>query len=154
MTGYPRSIVFSKDLKEFSIPCFRCGECCSRFRVVIEENEARRIADGLQLNYGDFLANYTDPKWHQTDNFLLRRNNGECIFLDRQRRRQEAVCGINQFKPVACRLWIPSVFRPECRDGLEKFWQLKVDESGGISGTPKALDEFYCHLKSLVSDGA
>jgi hypothetical protein len=41
--------------KELSIPCFRCGVCCTRYQVCLSLVEARQIADELVFAWDDWL---------------------------------------------------------------------------------------------------
>ncbi len=67
--------------KELSIPCFRCGVCCTRYQVRLSLVEARQIADELGFDWDEWLDRYVDQRWPGTDSFLLRHCNGACVFL-------------------------------------------------------------------------
>jgi Fe-S-cluster containining protein len=76
-----------------------CGECCyGEGGIFMEENEQKRIAEHLGLEFGDFLAKYTVELNGRTyaavgpDNF--------CIFF-----RKEKGCTIHTVKPDRCELW-------------------------------------------------
>jgi Fe-S-cluster containining protein len=79
--------------------CKMCGECCyGEGGIFMEENEQKRIAEHLGLEFGDFLAQYTVELNGRTyaavgpDNF--------CIFF-----RKEKGCTIHTVKPDRCELW-------------------------------------------------
>ena len=104
--------------KELSIPCFRCGVCCTRYQVCLGLVEARQIADELGLDWDEWLDLYVDRRWPGTDSFLLNHRNGACIFLEQTEARNLTRCLIQSFKPSACREWMPSLYRRDCQDGL------------------------------------
>ena len=43
------------ETKELSIPCFRCGVCCTRYQVCLSLVEARQIADELGFDWDGWL---------------------------------------------------------------------------------------------------
>jgi len=87
MTAVPWSYVSSWS-------CIACGECCRRYNVVLNYNEwvniVRRFGVGV-----------TRPSPYK---FLLRRrSDGSCVFLYRV--MGHWVCGLQDMKPQACKLW-------------------------------------------------
>jgi len=108
------------ETKELSIPCFRCGVCCTRYQVRLSLVEARQIADELGFDWDEWLDRYVDQRWPGTDSFLLRHCNGACVFLERIEARNVTRCLIQSFKPSACREWTPSLYRRDCQEGLIK----------------------------------
>lgn len=131
-----------------SLPCFRCGVCCHRYQPRIDLLEAKTIADGLSITWQEFAANYLDSRYFGEERFLLRQQNGACIFLE-QLDNKLAICKIHPFKPSACRDWTPSLFRRECQIGLAQFWKLTVDEQGNLLGSNDNLLRFHSFLRSL-----
>ena len=136
--------------KELSIPCFRCGVCCTRYQVRLSLIEARQIADELGFDWDEWLDRYVDQRWPGTDSFLLRHCNGACVFLERIEARKLTRCLIHSFKPSACREWTPSLYRRDCQEGLIKYWGLTVSPSGQFEGSQEKLREFYSFLESLA----
>ncbi len=106
------------------IPCFRCGTCCSKFQPQISLSEAHIIADKLGVSWRHFLADYIDPRWPGTRNFLLRHINGACVFLRVSSDQKQKLCSIHTFKPSCCQEWKPGIDRSECLDGLKTIWDL------------------------------
>lgn len=133
---------------EFSLPCFRCGVCCTRYQVLLSQMEARRIADGLGLAGTEFRDRYADPRWSGTD-FLLRQENGACVFL-RYEESNRTSCLIQAFKPASCQEWGASLSREECREGLSQHWGLAVSPSGRLEGSQGAREHFQTFLESLA----
>lgn len=131
------------------LPCFLCGECCSRFQVRLEADEARRIARELGLGWDEFLDKCIDPRWPGTESFLLRHVAGGCLFLDRDPIRRTATCRIHAFKPSACQEWQASPEKPECCDGLMANWGLTVTPSGRVQGPDATVQEFRSFLEEL-----
>jgi hypothetical protein len=135
--------------KELSIPCFQCGVCCTRYQVCLSLVEARQIVDELGCDWNAWLDRYVDQKWPATDSFLLRHYNGACVFLENNEESKKINCLIHHVKPAACRIWTPSLYCRECREGLAKFWQLAVSPSGQLEGAEEKLRDFHSFVKSL-----
>ena len=135
---------------EFVLPCFRCGVCCTKYRARPDFIEARRIADELGLTWETWLERYADPSCPRTDSFLLRRDNGACVFLKHEKGNKVSSCLIYSCRPSACADWSPSLYRPACQHGLTKYWELAVSTSGRIEGSEQQLRDFTTFLKSLV----
>jgi len=131
------------------LPCFRCGICCTRYRVRLSLVEARRLADGLGLAWDDFLRQYIDRHYPGAQDFPIRQCNGACIFLKPAWDEKKADCLIHPFKPSACRQWTPSLFRHDCREGLETYWGLQVGPSGQPQGREDKVRDFHSFLESL-----
>lgn len=135
------------------IPCFRCGVCCMRYEVSLSVVEARRIADGLGITWGEFLDRYVDQRWPSAESFLLRQRNLACIFLEHTEGTNKTSCLIHSFKPSACREWMPSLYRRECREGLNRYWGLTVDLSGELQGPRERIRCFESVVESLMVAG-
>lgn len=95
--------------------CFRCGICCTRYQPRLSPEELEGIAAELSLSTTDFIVRYVIVT--QTG-YLLKQSKGGCIFLQWENGGTRATCGIYPFRPAACRNWTPSLFRPECQEGL------------------------------------
>lgn len=124
------------------IPCFRCGVCCTGRQVRLDLVEARRICDGLGLNWYVFLSNYVDPKWSGYGSFLLHQRDGACILLKNSDVPYCKVCIAHMFKPSACRDWYSSLYRRECQQGLAKYWGLMVNNEGKLCGSDEKIHRF------------
>ncbi|MFP4641802.1 MAG: YkgJ family cysteine cluster protein [Dehalococcoidia bacterium] len=109
--------------------------------------EAQRIADGLGLTWDQFLDKYVDQRWPGEESFLLRQINGVCVFL-RNESDQKCTCMIHHFKPSACLEWTASVCRPECQEGLARYWGLTVGQTGQLSGPKEKLGDFISFLST------
>ena len=127
--------------------CFRCGECCTRYQVLLDGAEAGRLAAYLGLSLPEFVSRYADKHWPGAEACLLRQGPGGCPFLRREGR--QALCSIHSVKPRACRDWTPGLERRECREGLAKLWGLAVNSAGEPAGPPDKLQAFQDFLKSL-----
>jgi Fe-S-cluster containining protein len=113
--------------------CFHCGECCTRYQVLLEQPEMQQIAAFLGITLEKLKSGYTDPRWPVPGKFLLKhRDNGGCIFLIH--RGKEALCSIHVAKPRACRDWSPGISRKECSQGLSRVWGLAANENGEMCG--------------------
>ncbi|RPJ60900.1 MAG: YkgJ family cysteine cluster protein [Dehalococcoidia bacterium] len=105
--------------KATSFPCLRCGVCCSKYQALMNRTEAQRVAEGLGISFEVFLDKYTDHRWGGTESFLLRHQNGGCIFLSRDENNL-ATCSINSFKPSDCSAWAADPSKSECQEGAGK----------------------------------
>ena len=131
--------------------CFRCGECCARYQVLLDPAEMGQIATFLGINSEKLKAEYTDPRWLVPGKFLLKhRDNGGCIFLIH--RGKEALCSIHMAKPGACRDWSPSLSRKECSQGLSRVWGLATNENGDICGAAHDRTAFTEYLRAISED--
>lgn len=131
------------------LPCFRCGECCRRYQVLLEQGEAERLADYLGLSVRELKDRYTDDRWPGKDKFLLRQGETGCPFLQQQGR--EFLCAIHNVKPQACRDWTAGIDRRECREGLSAYWGLAFNAEGEIEGEPDIIREFQDFIRNAGS---
>ena len=139
-----------KQVPPFTI-CFRCGICCSDYQAILSMAEGQRIADKLELTPDEFQNRYTDKRWPGTKNFILRKRNGACVFLEQIHGSNVTSCLIHPVRPSACRAWVPGLYRRECQAGLARYWGLRVSPAGSVEGAPERVREF-CHLlESLVT---
>ncbi len=113
--------------------------------------EARRIAGELNVAWEEWLERYTDKRWPGVDSLLLRHRNGACIFLERADGGKITSCLIEPFKPSSCREWASGLHCVECQDGLDKYWGLKVDADGQLTGTEQKIREFESFIKPTAS---
>lgn len=137
-------------LKDPHIECLCCGTCCSRHQPNLSLSEARRVADAMRLNWETFMERYTDPRWPATNSFLLRHENGACVFLVRDPATDRATCHIHTFKPISCLEWPASVFKRDCQAGLKR-WNLVVNEAGEIRGSAESMERFKASQQSLIT---
>jgi Fe-S-cluster containining protein len=140
MTGLALSE--SKVQVEPLIVCFRCGICCTEYQVNLSLAEGQRIADRLGLVWEEFLNRYVDKSWPGIKNFLLRKRDGACVFLERIEGSKVTRCRIHAFRPSSCIDWVPSLYRRECQRGLAKYWGLAVSPSGQLEGSTQKVREF------------
>ncbi len=136
------------------IECFRCGICCSDYQAILSMAEGQRIADKLELTPDEFQNRYTDKRWPGTKNFILRKTDGACVFLERTNGSNVTSCLIHPVRPSACRAWVPGLHRRECQAGLARYWSLRVSPAGSVAGTPERVQEFCRLLESLATCNA
>jgi len=60
------------------IECFRCGICCQRYRPKLALQEAAEIAQKLNMDTEQFLAEYVQK---DSSELLLRDPSNGCVFL-------------------------------------------------------------------------
>ena len=149
MTGL--GLVEEKGQVEPLIACFRCGICCTEYQVNLSLTEGQRIADRLELVWEEFLNRYLDKSWPGIKNFLLRKRNGACVFLERIEGSKVTRCRIHAFRPSSCMDWVPSLYRRECQKGLTNYWGLAVSLSGQLEGSAQKVREFCDLLESLAT---
>jgi Fe-S-cluster containining protein len=141
----------SKRQVEPLIACFRCGICCTEYKVNLSLTEGRRIADGLELVWEEFLNRYIDKSWLGIKNFLLSKRNGACVFLERIKGSRVTRCLIYPMRPSSCIDWVSSLYQRECQRGLANYWGLAVSLSGQLEGSTQKVREFCDLLESLAT---
>lgn len=133
----------------FSTVCFRCGECCTRYQVLMDEPEMKQVAEFLGISPEKLKEEYTDLRWPVPGKFLLRhRDNGGCIFLVHH--GKETLCSIHITKPQACRDWTPAFSRKECSLGLARIWGLAMNEAGKLCGSEADKVAFTEYKRSIT----
>ena len=126
------------------IECFRCGICCTRYQPQLTSEEAETIAKGLRVSTEDFLSRYA-----QLTNvgYLLRQSGKGCVFLSWEEDGTRAGCSIYPFRPEACRNWVASLSRRECREGLAKLKAKgEIMLAKELYPSQDAIDRFSEHL--------
>ena len=144
----PPSTKFEFERTKSVIECFRCGVCCIKYQVRLDETDACRIADYLALTSDAFSEKCLDPRWLGPGS-LLRQVDGACVFLDRSPGVKLNNCRIQAVKPQPCLGWMPGLDRSECREGLIRHWQLAVNGSGQLEGSAERLSDLQSFLQSL-----
>jgi Fe-S-cluster containining protein len=128
------------DKQAVGIPCFRCGECCRRYQVLLERVEVEQLADYRHVSPEDFIALHADRRWPGSNKWLVKQLEGCCPFLRGD--DKEFLCAVHEVKPRACREWAASLEHPECRRGLKNYWHLEVGRGQELHGTEKDIKEF------------
>ncbi|NNE90603.1 MAG: YkgJ family cysteine cluster protein [Verrucomicrobiales bacterium] len=78
--------------------CQRCGNCCRwPGEVPVSDEEIDKIAEFLEMDFYEFVAEYTDIRRNRAGLTLIEKPNGECIFLEGKNH-----CRINEVKPAQC----------------------------------------------------
>lgn len=149
-----RSYLRTFDGQEYSfsepspqMECFHCGICCvgSHPQVTIEEIEL--MAEKLSVSADEFIDRYVTVT---KIGYLLSQTENGCIFLTREDDTSRAPCNIYSVRPAACRDWMPSLSRSQCREGLVK---LQIDHRillvGEIYEYPEQVKRFCTLLRRL-----
>jgi Fe-S-cluster containining protein len=102
------------------IECFRCGTCCTRFRPEVSRREIGRIARKLGIPIEAFFSEYV-RRVPIKEGYILQSSADTCPFLRRDEESTKSACTIYSFRPKACRDWVPSLSRVECREGLSRL---------------------------------
>jgi Fe-S-cluster containining protein len=131
-----------------TMQCICCGTCCSKYQPRLSLAEAQLLAQKLGISWEQFKDNYTDSRWPGTASFLLRHQNGACIFLQFSPSSKQKLCLIHDFKPECCLDWQAGWEKPECRGGLQNTWQLTVDSAGRVCGDPERVEEFEAEISN------
>lgn len=133
----------------FTLPCFQCGVCCSVYQVRIDTSEARAIAEHMGMELFEWIGLYCDPRWHGTQSHLIRHERDACVFLQRSKGSKTALCGIYGVRPSSCRNWASGVDKPECSEGLRRYWRISVSPEGQLDGRTEALARFREFVRML-----
>ena len=76
--------------------CRRCGDCCRwGGYTYLTKEDIKRIAAHFSLGESEFVNKYTDMAQRPRLNLRMK-ENGECIFLDKDN------CTIQSVKPYQC----------------------------------------------------
>lgn len=105
--------------EQVPIPCFRCGICCTCYQPPLTTKDIDSIAPALGISRSKCISKYAH-KAPIKEGYLLKYTKKGCVFLawDADGR---ARCTIHESRPKACRVWTPSLSKPECREGLAKL---------------------------------
>lgn len=133
--------------------CINCGTCCSKYLIRPGYLEARKIADGLGLQWDEFLQIYSDMSWPGPDKITFKRPGGRCVFLV-QENEYTFKCGIHSFKPRGCIEWNADFHRPECQTGLKKYWDININSAGELVGSDEAIKKFLLFQKNFLKTEA
>ncbi|MFH1638974.1 MAG: YkgJ family cysteine cluster protein [Chloroflexota bacterium] len=147
----PEGIQFDP-LDESAIACFRCGLCCTYYRVFLSLEEAQRISERTGLALDVFIEEYGSLHWYSQQDHLLRQKDGACFFLEYLPGTKEARCQIHPVRPTACREWAPGLYRRECQRGLAEYWNLTVTPFWQLQGTEENIAKFNAFLRSLADE--
>lgn len=121
------------------LPCIRCGVCCGIYHVRISKAEACRLATYMGMDLYDWVGRYCEPRWPDPRSYLIRHENGACVFLERQPDERFALCSVYTVRPESCREWAAGPYKPACVEGLRRFWNVTVDDAGRFVGEPDAV---------------
>jgi Fe-S-cluster containining protein len=137
---------------EQEFPCFRCGVCCTGYQIYMSKPEAEILAENLGITIQAFMDNYLDLRWPGSETVVVRHIAGKCPFLEQAEGSVFGLCRIHRFKPSCCREWQASADRKECRQGLERYWGLKIGEDGELIGSPEDKLCFQTFIESLSKE--
>ena len=139
----------SNEKGESAFPCFRCGICCTRYQIFMSFAEARIIAEKIGISLDAFVDYYLDPRWPDRETIVVRNVMSACPFLDQPESSVFGLCRIHEVKPFCCRQWQASLSGKECRQGLNRYWGLSVDENGKLNGSPEDILCFQAFINFL-----
>ena len=129
------------------VECFRCGFCCLRYQPQLTREEIQNMAERLEVLTDDFISRYIQIT---IIGYLLRQTKNGCVFLTWHDDGTRTSCKIHSFRPEACRDWVASLSRPECREGLLKLGTAgKILLPNELYSSPRKIRKLY---SALVSD--
>jgi Fe-S-cluster containining protein len=134
--------------EQTSIPCFRCGICCTCYQPPLTIEDIDNIASALGISRSKCISKYA-VKVPIKEGYLLKNTRNGCVFLAWEA-DGKARCTIHAFRPKACREWTPSLSRPECREGLAKLkseGQIMLLEE--LFSSPEQKKELYHSLEQV-----
>jgi len=100
---------------ESSADCFCCGYCCIGYNPLVTEEEIEAMACYLRMSSEEFKRRYIKET---LIGYLVEQNEKGCLFLEPDNDSGKAYCKIHPARPSPCRDWTPSLWRPECCEGL------------------------------------
>ncbi|MFC2008491.1 YkgJ family cysteine cluster protein [Chloroflexota bacterium] len=149
MTGHNPADL-EAEAEALSFDCILCGICCSIYQVRITREEAATLADHISMEFYDWVGRFCDPRWHDSCSYLVCHEGGHCVFLKRGDDRRTALCSVYDVRPSSCRDWKAGTDKPECQEGLRRYWKVQVDDGRHLVGTPLALSRLRTFLDLLV----
>ena len=105
--------------EQASIPCFRCGICCTCYQPPLTSEDIDSIASALGISRSKCISRYA-RKVPIKEGYLLKHTKKGCVFLAWDA-DGKARCTIHPSRPEACREWTPSLSKPACIEGLSKL---------------------------------
>lgn len=147
--GIPLDEFYHDYVQEYPL---RSNAYITRWQPLLDEDEVAETAYKLGIPLDIFRREYVREYPLKGNAYILLHRNHGCPFLEYD--GEQASCTIYAFRPAACRDFIPSLFRPECRQGLARRSsgsQLILPSEVYIS--PEGLAAFYDSLKSVETVG-
>jgi len=105
------------------------------------------------MDFYEWTGRYCEPRWPDPRSYLLRHDNGACVFLDRQDDERFGLCRIYAVRPESCRKWVADPYKPACGAGLKRFWAVTMDDSGRFAGDPGAVERMQRFLSQESPGG-
>lgn len=138
------------------LACFCCGICC-HYRVFMSLEEAQRISADQKIPLEEFLELSRENSrfgqehfWFGAESYLLKQKDGFCVFLKSKNGTNARFCSIHHVKPNVCREWAPTFHRPDCQQGIARYWHLTIDEANGtMQGPDEQLLKFNDFMEKL-----
>jgi Fe-S-cluster containining protein len=131
--------------EQVPIPCLRCGICCTCYQPPLTIEDIDSIASTLGMSRSKYVSKYAH-KAPIKEGYLLKYTKKGCVFLAWEADGR-ARCTIHESRPKACREWVPSLSKPECREGLARFksdGQIMLPEE--LFKSPEERNELYVTL--------
>jgi Fe-S-cluster containining protein len=105
--------------EQIPIPCFRCGICCTCYQPPLTLEDVDNIALAFGISRSKCISKYAH-KAPIKEGYVLEHTEKGCVFLAWDA-DGKARCTVYESRPKACREWVPSLSKPECREGLAKL---------------------------------
>jgi Fe-S-cluster containining protein len=105
--------------EQVPIPCFRCGICCTCYQPPLAVEDIGNIASVVGISGSKCISKYAH-KAPIKEGYVLKHTEKGCVFLTWDA-DGKACCAIYPSRPKACREWVPSLAKPECREGLARL---------------------------------
>jgi Fe-S-cluster containining protein len=103
--------------KVTTVPCFRCGSCCTNFLVKLTSVDVRILSNRFGISNRNFIHQYVKKT---PIGPVLRQIGNRCIFLTYGQDGTAANCEVYTQRPEVCRNYTPNLYRDECLEGLKK----------------------------------
>jgi len=88
-------------LNKKNFKCQRCGECCKVYTIVLDAEDIKKI---ISLGYPKNL--FAEKDYNPEDSstqYILKRENGKCIFL--KFKHNKAYCEVYKNRPKICKIY-------------------------------------------------
>ena len=124
----------------------------TRWQPLLDEEEVAEMAQRLGIPPDVFRRDYVQEYPLRGNAYILLHRDHGCPFLEYG--GEQASCTIYAFRPAACRDFTPSLFRPECRQGLARRSSAShLILPSEVYASPEELAAFYDSLKGVEAVG-
>ncbi len=95
------------------IDCTQCANCCSSLGVYLTEDDAKRLASGIDVSLDSIITTYIDREAAQKEDEWGKFKTSPCVFL------KNKLCTVYEYRPNSCRTY--PVMTPDFRWTIDEI---------------------------------